>query len=366
MGDVARTRWRWAVVAAVAAVLVAAPVVLAALPASARMDPGALRARVLATANLPYQGYAESTGSLGLPDLPNLSEVTSLLGGTTRLRAWYVAPQHWRVDEITGVGERDTYAVPGSQFVWDNGQDQYTQVVGDEPIRLPRGADLLPPDLARRVLQTEDKVAALPAKRVAGIDAAGLRVTPTDPQTAIGQVDIWADPSSGLPLRVELTAKGQHAPDIVTAFQTVSTQRPDDDVITPKPSPDSGFAVTDAPNVIGALGQFPLPPQLAGRPLQTDRVGGGRGLGFYGAGLSAFVVAPLPRDVAGGVVNAMGKGGAKTVTLPQGQGTLLTITPLSVLVERAGRRSYILAGVVDPALLTQAAAELSQLPRRRP
>jgi hypothetical protein len=62
----------------------------------------------------------------------------------------------------------------------------------------------------------------------------------------------------------------------------------------------------------------------------------------------------------------MGRGGAKTVTLPQGQGTLLTITPLSVLVERAGRRSYILAGVVDPALLTQAAAELSQLPRRRP
>src|SRR5579885_3409042 len=114
VGDVATTRWRWAVVAAVAAALVAAPLVLAALPASARMDPSALRTRVLATANLPYQGYAESTGSLGLPDLPNLSEVTSLLGGTTRLRAWYVAPQHWRVDEITGVGERDTYAVPGS------------------------------------------------------------------------------------------------------------------------------------------------------------------------------------------------------------------------------------------------------------
>jgi hypothetical protein len=354
------------VVAAVAAALVAAPLALAALPASARMDPATLRIRILATTDLPYQGYAESTGSLGLPYLPNLSEVTSLLGGTTRLRSWYVAPQHWRVDEITGVGERDTYAVPGSQFVWDNGRNQYTQVVGDEPIRLPRGADLLPPDLARRVLRDETHVTALPARRVAGVDAAGLRVTPADPRTAIGQVDIWGDPATGLPLRVEVTAKGQHAPDIVTAFQSISTQRPDDDVITPKPSPDSGFTATDAPDVIGALGQFPLPPQLAGRPVQTDRVGGGRGLGFYGTGLSAFVVAPLPRDVAGGVVDAMGKGGAKTLTLPQGQGTLLTISPLSVLVERSGRRSFLLAGVVDPALLTQAAAELSTLPRRRP
>ena len=353
-------------VAAVAVVLVAAPLVLAALPASARLDAGALRARALASVNLPYQGYAESTGSLGLPDLPNLSEVTSLLGGTTRLRSWYVDPKHWRVDEITGVGERDTYTVPGSQYVWDNGQNQYTEVVGDEPIRLPRGGDLLPPDLARRVLADEGKVAALPAKRVAGIDAAGLRVTPSDPQTAIGRVDIWADPDTGLPLRVEVTAKGQPAPFVVTAFQTVSTQRPDNDVITPKPSPDSGFTATAAPDVVGALGQFPLPPTLAGRQLQTNRVGGGRGLGFYGTGLSAFAVVPLPRDVSDGVVNAIGKVGGKTVTLPGGQGTLLTIAPLSVLVERSYRRSFLLAGVVDPALLTQAAADLSTLPRRRP
>ncbi len=366
MVSVPTTRWRWAVVAAVAAVLVAAPVALTALPASAHRDPGALRARVLASVNQPYQGYAEATGSLGLPDLPALSSVTALLGGTTRLRAWYVAPEHWRTDEITGVGERDTYAVPGSQFIWDNGQNQYTQIVGDEPIRLPRGADLLPPDLARRVLKDEPKVEALPAQRVAGIDAAGLRVTPSDPQTAIGRVDIWADPDSGLPLRVEVTAKGQPAPFVVSAFRSVSTQRPSEDVITPKPSPDSGFTVTDAPDVLGAFSGFPLPAQVAGRPLQTDRVGGGRGLGFYGTGLSAFVVAPLPRNIAGGVVDAMGKVGAKTVPLPGGQGTLLTIAPLSVLVERSGFRTFLLAGVVDPALLTQAAAELSTLPRRRP
>ena len=153
---------------------------------------------------------------------------------------------------------------------------------------------------------------------------------------------------------------------VVTAFQSVSMQRPDDDVIAPKPSPDSGFTTTDAPDVIGALGRLPMPQTLAGRPLQTDRVGGGQGLGFYGTGLSAFVVVPLPRDVSGGVVNAIGKGGGKTVTLPGGQGTVLTISPLSVLVERSYRRSYLLAGVVDPALLTQAAAELSTLPGRRP
>ena len=51
-----------------------------------------LRARILASVHVPYQGYAESTVSLGLPSLPDLSGVSMLLDGTTDQYTWYRPP----------------------------------------------------------------------------------------------------------------------------------------------------------------------------------------------------------------------------------------------------------------------------------
>ena len=42
--------------------------------------------------------------------------------------------------------------------------------------------------------------------------AAGLRMTPADPASTVGRVDIWADPSSGLPLMVEVFGRGSGRP----------------------------------------------------------------------------------------------------------------------------------------------------------
>lgn len=368
MVSVPTTRWRWAVVAAVAAVLVAAPVALTALPASARMDPSALRARVLASMNLPYQGYAEATGSLGLPDLPNLSSVTSLLGGTTRLRAWYVAPEHWRVDEITGVGERDTYAVPGSQFVWDNGQNQYTQVLGDEPIRLPRGADLLPPDLARRVLKDEDKVAALPARLVAGIDAAGLRVTPRSTQTTVAYIDVWADPKTGLPLEVAVTGRGARDPFLATRFLEVNLTAPDAALLTPPTvHGDMGYVVADSADVTNALtrlGTGPLPDRLAGQPRVTASAAALTGVGNYGTGLAQFLVLPLPRRAGFDVIRRITRANGTPLTYPTGRGVQISTPLLSVLAVHTDltEQSYLMVGLVEPKLLRQAATDLVAYP----
>jgi hypothetical protein len=33
-------------------------------------------------------------------------------------------------------------------------------------------------------------------------------MTPADPASTVGHVDIWADPSSGLPLMVEIFTRG--------------------------------------------------------------------------------------------------------------------------------------------------------------
>ena len=114
-------------------------------------------------------------------------------------------------------------------YLWDYGHDVLTRIVGAQPVRLPRASDLLPPALARRLLAAAspaDHLSRLPSRRVAGVDAAGLRLVPADPATTIGAIDIWADPASGLPLDVAIIGRGASKPVLVTSFLQVSEQRP--------------------------------------------------------------------------------------------------------------------------------------------
>ncbi|MEC3977280.1 hypothetical protein [Amycolatopsis sp. H20-H5] len=361
---------RWALVSAVAAVLVAVPLVVAALPAGASADPGRLRALIAASARQPYQGYAESRGSLGLPDLPKLADVTKLFTGTTQLRAWYSSPDSYRVDVLTTSGERDLTRTADSEYSWDYGANTLTQFLGEPPVRLPRAADLLPPELARRLLAAApgDRVDALPARRVAGVEAAGIRLTPADPDTTVGRIDVWADPGTGVAVQVELTAKGQTAPVLTTSFEELAQTQPDVLAEPPRPAPGSGFAVAKAPDVtaaLGALGRAPLPSSLAGKPLRTTALGGVQGAGLYGTGLASFVVLAIPRDLANGASDAAAKGGARSVQLPGGTAVALAIPPLSLMVVNStvSRRSYLLAGLVTPASLETAGRALAVLRR---
>ena len=358
-----RAAGRWALVAAAAAACCAAPSVLNALPVgSAHVSVS----RILASAGQPYSGYARTQAELGLPSLPDLSDVTSLLSGTTDVRAWYLAANRNRVDVIDTVGERDVYQTPGGTYTWDYGRDQLTEVTGTEPVRLPRAGDLLPPDLARRVLGMDsvDPVVPLPDRRIAGIDAAGLRLRPTDPATTVGQVDIWADPATGLPLRVEITARGGAQPILVSQFVTVSQTAPNEEDTDP---PDQPVAKVGAPNVLGAIngiGRFPLPTSLAGYPRQAQ-LAGLPGVGHYGAGLATFVVLPLPRNLGSSAIDTALKGGGTKLTVARGRAVVIQIPLLTVLIEQVGyRRTYLLAGFVNPAVLSQAATDLATI--RRP
>jgi len=81
--------------------------------------------------------------------------VTSLVNGTTRIRSWYASPSSWRFDVLTAGAERDVYGTTGGEYVWDYGANLLTELIGAQPVRLLRAGDLLPPDLARRVLSVE-------------------------------------------------------------------------------------------------------------------------------------------------------------------------------------------------------------------
>jgi hypothetical protein len=363
---------RWSLVTGVAAVLVVVPTVITALPVSvAAVEPARLAELIMKSADRPYQGYAESSGRLGVPELPNLKQVSSLLTGTTRIRSWYDSPTRWRFDVLSSFGgERDTFRLPDGEGIWDYGANLLTEVAGEQPVRLPRAGDVLPPDLARRVLGAAlgDPLSPLPARREAGVSAAGLRVRPADPDTSVGQVDIWADPDSGLPVRVEVSARGASQPVLVTRFLELTQQRPAASALgLEQPPPDSGFTATTAPDIVSALGAAPAsyPDLLAGRSLVTPEVAGLPGIAQYGTGLSSFVVLVLPRNLGGSATEAARKAGALELTLPGGSGVSLSVPPVSVIIERSNvaRRSYLLAGLVIPSVLERAAAELSTVPR---
>jgi hypothetical protein len=362
-------RRRWAVVAAVTVVLVSVPAVVAALPSAGEsIDPARLRGLVLASADRPYQGYAESSGSLALPELPNLADVAALFAGTTRMRAWYAGPDRSRVDVLGTAGEHDVYRLPDGEYTWDYGANTLTELVGEPSVRLPRAGDLLPPSLARQLLRAagNDPVSVLPARRVAGVAASGLRLVPADPETTIGRVDLWADPASGLPVRVEVTARGQQAPILVTEFQDLAQTTPVVDA--PRPVLGSGFTVASAPDVtsaLGALGQVPLPGTLGRRTVASANLGGVTGAALYGTGLASFAVIAVPRDTANAAADAAGKAGGVQVELAAGTVVQLSITPLSLAIVRSSvsRRSYLLAGTVTPGVLRSVADELSRLRR---
>jgi hypothetical protein len=368
-----RTVRGWALAAALAAVAVLAPQVPSWLPVSAAaVDPGTLRERILGSANQPYQGYAQISGSLALPQLPKVADLVALLTTTTHVRTWYANPDSWRFDVISGLGERDVYRTPDGEFTWDYGTNLLTQLIGEPPVRLPRAGDLLPPDLARRVLAAAqgDPVTALPARRVAGHDAAGLRLTPADPDTTIGHVDIWADPDTGLPLAVELTARGGVRPVLFSRFAELDTTTPRRDVLVPKQAPGTGFTIATAPDIgdaLGTLGRGRIPLRLAGRDLRQADVGGVRGVGVYGEGLSAFVALPVPRDIGSGTAEAITNAGGASQDLARGEALSLSIAPLSVVVARSefARRWYLLAGMTTTDVLLDAAGELTSQPRSR-
>ncbi|HEY0806653.1 MAG TPA: hypothetical protein VGD84_16385 [Pseudonocardiaceae bacterium] len=362
---------RWALVAATAAVLCAVPSILANLPVSgAEPAAGVLRQRIIDSVSQPYTGYARSQAELGLPTLPDLGDVTGLLSGLTDMRVWYQAANQNRVDVVNAIGERDVYQTPGGVYTWDFGTNLLTEIVGNEPVRLPRAGDLVPPDLARRILTMApvDPVTSLPTRRIAGIDAAGMRLRPTDPATTVGQVDIWADPASGLPMRVEVTARGAATPILTTQFLDFSRAAPSEDTLDPPIQAAGGVSRTEAPDILSALNgqvpRFPLPSVLGGYA-RAAAIAGLPSVGRYGTGLASFVVLPLPRDVASSAFDSMTKAGGTSVPITRGRAVLIHIPLLTVMVEQAGfgRRSYLVAGFVDQTVVSQVATGLDALRR---
>lgn len=358
---------RWAVVAVGLAVLCGLPVIASALPVSVpALTASQLRGRILASADESFAGYAESNATFGLPPLSGLTGLTSLLDGVTKMRVWQATSTRWRVDVLSDAGERDTYELGGYRsYIWDSGDQLLTEIIGQQTFRLPRPADLVPSALAVRLLSEAGRQArfsVIAPVRVAGQSAAGLRMTPTDAASTVGHVDIWADPSSGLPLMVEMFSRGSARPALMSQFFQVSRWQPDPLVLTPVRASGTGFTVTSPGDLAGALrdlGFVALPEQLAG----SDRLPSPQSfgtVGVYGGGLATFVVLGV-RGTAGLnlVPDALAAGGL-AVEVSGGTGVLISAPLINAVIVRPPGffLTFLIAGTVSPRVLEQAATTL--------
>jgi hypothetical protein len=347
-----RNRWRWAVVVVGTAALLLLPWTIARIPHShSSLGAAALLARVRGSADIAYSGLAESEGGLQLPDARQLNAVANLLGGPSQLRVWYANPEFWRVDSITPTGERDAHLDGRLLWAWDYEANVVDATIVDPgQMHLPRPSDLTPPELARRFLAhaSPNHVTRLGTRRIAGHDAPGIRLVPTEPESTIRAVEVWADPQTGLPLQVQALAKGGVNRPIESRFLDVSLARPADSTIRFRPNLRSNVDFHLHEDLLSSLDtRFAraAPSVLAGLSV-TPRSGAVPAVALYGGGVTSLVLVPVPNNLAGSLIRQLSR--ATGITIDQsdtGQHHNHRRAGQSVVASGL-HRAYVLAGTV--------------------
>lgn len=347
------------------ALLCCLPALASAIPVSVpRLTAGQLEGRILASQRLSFAGYAESDANFNLPSLPAFSGVTPLLDGVTRMRVWQAGPNRWRVDTLFDTSENDTYQLGDDTYVWDSGEQLLTGIYGAQHIRLPRAADLVPSALAARLIDDAGpsaKLSILPPRRVAGQSAAGLAVKPASPQSTIAQVDIWADPATGLPLLVEVFGRDSAQPALATQFLQVGPWTPDTDVLTPQRGPGTGFTTTTPSAFAGVLKNLlaiPAPSSLAGLARGPSPV---PQISVYGSGLSTFAVLAFTPSQGGQLLTDALDAGATRLSLGHASGAIASAPLVNLALVRPFPRgpTFLVVGLVSKATIEKAATAIA-------
>ena len=350
-------------------VLVALPTLVALRPVGHNaMSAATLLGRIRSSTAQPYSGYAESVGGLGLPVTDQFNSVADLLGGHTQMRTWWRGERDWRVDTVSAFGESDVHRDRFGTWNWSYEGLHATRVaiLSEPAVRLPRAGDLLPPELARRLLSeaTADEVTRLPVRRIAGVDAVGLRLRPGEAGSSIRRVDVWADPSTGLALRVEVYGPAARAA-ASTSFLDFRAGRPDaaSTAFTPPAAADLGTSDGhDLASDINTFARVDPPTELAGLP-RSERTPHLGSVGVYGRGVTELFAVPLWDRLDGSLRKQLTAAGA----VATGNRQELEVGPISMLLQSnvSEGTAWLLTGTVTPQTLRDAADQILSDPPRR-
>src|ERR1700690_126744 len=259
-------RARWAVPAgtlvAVGAVMAGALISTAqASPNLPARTPAQLLAAVAGrTGPAPaLTGTVVETASLGLPDLPGMSDPTSvaaLLTGSHTVKIWYADADHFRLAVPGSLSESDVIANGNTVWYWQSSSNSVTRYLlpagsradlGDaQPVRTP----LTPQQAARQVLAAvgpTTRVSVQSNVNVAGEAAYQLVLAPKSRSSLVGQVRIAVDATRDVPLRVQVYARGAKSPAFQVGFTSVSFVRPAPQNIDFTPPPGAKVSTVRVP-----------------------------------------------------------------------------------------------------------------------
>jgi outer membrane lipoprotein-sorting protein len=374
-------RARWAIPAG--ALVVTGGVLAGTLISSAQAAPGLpartaaqLLAEVADSTTPPLTGTVVETASFGLPSLPatgNPTSLSSLLTGSHTIRVWYASPGHFRLAVPQSLSESDVIRDGRTAWLWQSTLNKVTRYAlpAHAPERTVPKQPLTPQQAARQVLAAVGPTTTVRVDSnvtVAGQAAYALVLAPKDTRSLIGQVQIDVDGSNGVPLRLQVFARGASSPAFQVGYTDIHFVKPAaaDLRFTPPP----GATVTQ----VNLSGQSSGPKDHATSDVTTigsgwltvlelpssdltaaTSAGGGQSPGASSPGASSPGAsspgASSPGDSAAVLRTLLAA--AKPVQGTWGSGRLLQTSLVSVLVTDQGRTFL---GAVQPSVLYAAAA----------
>ena len=238
-------RGRWAVPAV--AVIVAGGVIAGLQVPAAEASlvlpprtPAQLLAEVSQDGNLPpLTGTVVETTSLGLPQLPqagNPTSLSSLLTGSHTVNVYYQNAKHFRLSLQGPMSETDVIRSGNTLWLWESRSNSVTEftaptaAAGQAKPQLPAGPVLTPQQAAGAILKAVGKTTTVSMGHSIMVakkePAYQLVLAPKDGRSLIGQVVIAVDAKYGVPLKVQVFAKGGTSPAFQVSYTNLNFTAP--------------------------------------------------------------------------------------------------------------------------------------------
>jgi len=199
-------------------------------------------------------GTIEQTSKLGLPQLDTvgggapggMASALELLTGSHTARVYLDGPDNARVQVLDRLAERDLVRHGDDVWLYNSDDNTATHVAIPADAHAEAGDATVPGDvptpaqLAHRLLAAIDPSTTVTVGRdtvVAGRTTYELVLNPRASDTLIGSVSIAVDSETGLPLSVDVQARGQTVPAFRLAFTALTLGSPDADLFAFVPPP---------------------------------------------------------------------------------------------------------------------------------
>jgi len=359
-------RARWAVPAG--ALVVTGAVMAGTLISAAQAAPGLparspaqLLAEVADSATPPLTGTVVETAAFGLPALPataNPTSLSSLLTGSHTIRVWYSSPEHFRLAAPESLSENDVIRDGGTAWLWQSTLNKVTKFT--LPAHAAKQAEqampkqpLTPQQAAQQVLAAvgpTTTVSVASNVTVAGQPAYALVLAPKDARSLVGQVQIAIDGRNGVPLRLQVFARGTSSPAFQVGYTAIQFVTPASADLSFTPPPGSTVTQVNLTGGHEAQGRQASDVTTIGSDWLTVLKLPSSAL-THGASTPAGVSPGNSADDSAGVLRAL-LDAATPVHGAWGTGRLLRTSLVSVLITDQGS-AYV--GAVEPSVLYAAA-----------